>query len=119
MGVSKLAVEGDPTKHYLWADANDTTQLLYNETLGYSIVRESNAAAVLAGKAKPKVKANWLREDGTYTNGDVILTCCDMEVYEMIMAHNSEVHEQMVAGATRDFRAEAAKLAVPTFDHIK
>ena len=116
MGRSKLEVKGRPDRHYFWADMNDTNGMIQIETLGYSIVREPDAVAVLAGKAKAKIAANFLKPDGTFNNGDVILTECDIEVYEMIMAYNAERHEQMAIGAQRDFRQEAEKFKVPVFD---
>jgi hypothetical protein len=122
MGTSRLAVKGDPNMHYFWAandGAGDHAEMMRLEGLGYSLVREPDAEAVMAGTKKPRVQANGLRQDGTYVVGDVILTQCSMETYEFIMLANSERHEELARGAQRDFQAEAASHAVPVFEHIK
>jgi hypothetical protein len=119
MGRSRLSVVGDPKMHYFWADHGDRSEMAMLESWGYSLVREPNAKDVMDGKAEPKISANGLREDGTYVVGDVILTQCTLEVYEFLMMANAERHEELAAGAQRDFRSEAEQLAVPVFDHIK
>jgi hypothetical protein len=119
MGRSRLAVEGKKELHYFWAGLEDQHEMARLEGLGYFIVREPNAADVMAGKTKGQINANGLRSDGTYVVGDVILTACPLEVYEFIMLANSERHEEMALGAQRDFQTEATQLAVPVFDHSK
>jgi hypothetical protein len=119
LGASRLTVVGHPGRHYFWGPLEDRNEQARLDSIGYTIVREPDAAAVLAGKAQPKIKANGLREDGTYCLGDVILMECSEETYEFIMLHNSERHEQMALGAQRDFRTEAERLAVPVFDKQK
>jgi hypothetical protein len=119
MGQSRLTVIGLPGLHYCWASKDDLNELARLDSLGYEIVREPEAEAVLAGKKQPKIQANGLKADGTYTVGDVILVQCSEEVYEFIQMANSERYEEMALGAQRDFRLEAEKLAVPTFEHSK
>lgn len=119
MHRSKLKVDGKLGVHYFWAGLEDRNEMARLEGLGYSIVREPNASEVLAGKATASINANGLKEDGTFVVGDVILTSCSQEDYEMIMLANSERHEELATGATRDFKAEAEQHAVPVFDHIK
>jgi hypothetical protein len=117
LGRSRLQVYGDPNMHYFWADRGDHSEIARLEGVGYSMVREPNAVAVLRGEAKPRISANGLREDGSYVVGDVILTQCSMETYEFLMLATSERHEELALGAQRDFRSEAEALAVPVFDH--
>ena len=117
MSRSRLEVKGDPNLHYFWAALEDKHEMARLEGLGYFLVREANAASILAGEAKAKITANGLREDGTYVVGDVILTSCSMETYEFIMLANSERHEDLASGAQRDFQSEAEKYAVPVFEH--
>lgn len=119
MNRSRLAVEGDRNMHYFWAGFGDRNEMARLEGLGYSLVREPNARAVMNGEVKAKITANGLKEDGTYVVGDVILTQCSLETYEFLMLANSERHEELASGAQRDFRSEAEQLAVPVFDHIK
>jgi hypothetical protein len=118
MGRSRLEVTGDPNMHYFWADRSPSGQadMARMEGLGYSIVREPQASEVLTGKAKPRIVANGLTLDGTYVIGDVILTQCSQETYEFICLADSQRHEDMVAGAQRDFKTEAESMAVPVFE---
>jgi hypothetical protein len=119
MGRSRLQVDGDPNIHYFWAGLEDRHEMARLEGLGYTLVREPNAAEILAGNGTPKISANGLQADGTYVVGDVVLMQVDRETYEFIELANSERHDELASGAQRDFRAEAEKLAVPVFDHIK
>src|ERR1700733_14205028 len=66
LGESKCKVEGLAGRHYFWAHTQDGAEMVRLEPLGYSIVREPNAKAVLKGEMKPIIKANGLRQDGTY-----------------------------------------------------
>lgn len=116
LGESKLKVEGLPNTHYFWAHTQDGAEMVRLETLGYSIVREPNAKAVLAGTAKPTIKANGLRQDGTYIIGDAILIQCSTEDYEFIMLDAVEKGEEAVHTAQDDFRLEAEKVGVPVFE---
>src|SRR5258708_9898070 len=95
MGQSRLKVEGLPGKHYLWAHKGDAIELDRLDLNGYALVREVNAKEVLAGKAKPKIKAGGLREDGTYIQGDAILMVVDQEVYDYLMQLNDEKSDDM------------------------
>ena len=116
IGESKLKVEGLPGKHYFWAHMGDGAEMVRLEGLQYNIVREPKAADVLAGKAKPIVRANGLRQDGTYVIGDVILTVCDQEVYEFLMLRDVQQGEEAVRSAKETFILEAESKGVPTFE---
>jgi hypothetical protein len=115
LGKSRLEVKGKPGIHYFWADKGDGNELSRLDVMGYKITREPNAKEVLAGNASPEIQANGLREDGTYTLGDVILTECPEEVYEFLQLDVTERHEALVGGAAEEFISEAAKKGVPTF----
>ena len=116
MGRSRLAVDGVKGRHYLWAFKSDSNEMDKLDYLGYRIVREPNAKDVLVGKAEPKVRANGLREDGTYVLGDVILVDCDQEVYEFLMLDNEEKSNNQLKAAKDNFIFEAEKKGVPTFE---
>ena len=116
LGESKLKVVGLKGKHYFWAHTGDGAEMVRLEGLQYSIVREPNAKEVLAGKAKPRIRANGLREDGTYVIGDVILTECDQDVYEFLMLDAVEKGQEAIDSAKRDFITEAEKAGVPVFE---
>jgi hypothetical protein len=116
MGRSRLEVKGEPGKHYFWAHASDSNELDRLDLLEYTLVRELNAKEVLAGKAKPKIKAGGLREDGTYKQGDVILMQCDEEVYEFQMLENERRSNQQQQSAKDNFVFEAEQKGVPTFE---
>jgi len=116
MGRSRLEVHGKPGRHYLWAPRGDGNELDRLDLQGYSITREPNAAEVLKGKAKPQIKANGLKEDGTYVLGDVILVDCDEEVYEFIMMQNEEKSNAQQSSARDNFVFETEKQGVPTFE---
>lgn len=116
MGRSRLEVEGDPAMHYFWAPKDDSGELIRLEILGYRIVREPSPKEVLAGKVTPKIRANGLREDGTYIIGDTILTEVEKDVYEILMEEPTRLNDAMKAAATEDFKNEAAKQGVPTFE---
>lgn len=116
MGKSKLKVEGEPGLHYFWAHKSDDAQIIEFESKEYWIVKEPNAKEVLAGKAKPKIVASGLREDGTYIVGDVILMACKLEVYEFLMLDQDEQMEQMKRAAVDDFRTEAESVGAPVFE---
>jgi hypothetical protein len=119
LGESKLKVEGLPGKHYYWAHTGDGAEMVRLEGLLYSIVREPFPTEVLAGKKKPVVRANGLRTDGTYVIGDVILTCCDTDVYDYLMLDSVQKGEEAVQSATDDFKLEAEKSGVPVFETKK
>jgi phage portal protein BeeE len=116
LGESKLKVVGEKGKHYFFADKNDNGEMIRLESVGYAIVREPNAKKVLAGEMKPKIQASGLREDGTYVIGDVMLMECSDELYEFMQLDIEERHAALINSATEDFRSEAAKTGVPTFD---
>jgi hypothetical protein len=116
MGRSRLAVEGVKGRHYLWAFKSDSSEMDRLDYLGYRITREANAKDVLVGKAEPKIRANGLREDGTYVLGDVMLVDCDQEVYEFLMLDNEEKSNAQRSAAKDNFVFEAEKKGVPTFE---
>lgn len=116
IGKPRLEVVGDPTKHYFWGPRGDSNELDRLDLMGYQIVREPNVAEVLAGKAKPKIQAAGLREDGTYSLGDVILLQCDMETYEFLLLENEERSNTQQQSAIANFKTESEKQGVPTFD---
>lgn len=120
LGRSKLEVtNGDPTLHYAWIDNTDKGEMIRLQSLGYFIVREAQATEVLKGKAKAKVNASGLHEDGTYVIGDVILMACPIEVWEFVQLNIEERHEELMGAAVEDFKNEAAKSGVPTFEPNK
>lgn len=116
IGKPRLEIKGDPTKHYFWGPRGDSNELDRLDLIGYRIVREPNAANVLAGKAQPKIVAAGLREDGTYVLGDVILLECDMEVYEFLLLDNDQRSNARQSSAKDNFAFEAEKQGVPTFE---
>jgi hypothetical protein len=116
MGKPRLEVKGEPNKHYFWAHRPDMQELDRLDLAGYTIVREPNAKEVLAGKAKPKIQAGGLREDGTYILGDVILMCCDEELYEFMMMDNDERAAAIFNSAKSNFLVESERQGVPTFE---
>jgi hypothetical protein len=116
LGQPRLKVTGDPAKHYFWAHRGDSQELDRLDLVGYTIVREPNAEAVLAGKTKPKIQAGGLRADGTYVLGDVLLMECDQELYEFLMMENDERVQQMNQAAKDNFLIEAEKAGAPTFE---
>ena len=119
LGRSRLEVRGLAGKHYFWAHRSDEVELDRLDIVGYSIVREPNAKEVLAGKAKPRVEAAGLREDGVYRLGDVILMECDQDVYEMLMLENDERSANRVKSAKDSFIHDAQKHGVPVFETDK
>jgi hypothetical protein len=116
LGRPRLEVVGLPNRHYFWAHRSDTNEMDRLDLVGYIITREPNVAEVLAGKAKPKVQAGGLREDGTYIQGDVILMDCDLEVYEFIMLENEERASGLLSSAKDNFLIEQERRGVPTFE---
>lgn len=116
MGRSRLVVEGNPNMHYFWAPKDDSGEIVRLNILGYQIYREPNAKDVLAGKAEPQIRANGLREDGTYVIGDVILMEVEKEVYDILLEEPTRLNDAMKASATEEFKNEAAKQGVPTFE---
>lgn len=116
LGQPRLKVVGDPAKHYFWAHRSDSQELDRLDLVGYTIVREPNAEQVLAGKAKPKIQAGGLRNDGTYVLGDVMLMECDQDLYEFLMMENDERVQQMNQAAKDNFLIEAEKAGAPTFE---
>ena len=119
MGESKFKVVGKPGIHYFWAAKEDSNEMVRLELIGYSVVKEPNAADVLAGKKKPEIAAAGLRQDGTYSIGDVILTQCDQDVYDFCMLENEQKSEDAVRAAKESFKVEAEKSGVPTFEFSK
>jgi hypothetical protein len=111
-----LEVTGDPNLHYFWAPRGDSNELDRLDLIGYTVVRETNAKDVLAGKAQSKVKAAGLREDGTFVLGDVILMSCPMETYEFMMLENEEKSRALQMSAKDNFQFEAEKAGVPVFE---
>jgi hypothetical protein len=116
LGRPRLEVIGVPGRHYFWAHRSDTNEMDRLDLVGYTLTREPNAAEVLSGKAKPKVQAGGLREDGTYIQGDVILMDCDLEVYEFMMLENEERASGMISSAKDNFVIEQERRGVPTFE---
>jgi hypothetical protein len=116
---SRYAVKGKPGLHYFWAAKEDSAEMTRLDIIGYIIVREPNATDILAGKAKPVIQASGLREDGTYTIGDVILTSCPEETYEFALLDIDERHNEMRNAAKENFKTEAEKAGVPVFEFSK
>lgn len=116
LGKSKLEVKGDPGTHYFWADKGDDGERIRLESIGYWIVREPNAKAVLKGEAKPKITANGLHEDGTYRVGDVLLMACSQDLYDLQLLENDERMREDQTSIRQNFRLEAEKQGVPTFE---
>jgi hypothetical protein len=117
MGRSLLEVKGKPGLHYFWADKlHDSGDVVYRQSIGYSIVREPKAAEVLAGKAEPEIQANGLMQDGTYQlGGELMLMCCSEELYEFLQMDVSERHEEMTKATVTTFESSAQDIGVPTF----
>jgi len=116
LGQPRLKVVGDPSKHYFWAHRSDSQELDRLDLVGYVVVREPNAEDVLSGKMKPLIQAGGLRNDGTYVLGDVILMCCDQDVYDFLMMENDERVDLMNQAAKDNFLVESEKHGVPTFE---
>jgi len=115
LGTSRMAVKGKPGVHYFWACKTDDNEMIRLDTLGYSIVRESDPLAVKSGKKKGEVEAQGLKDDGTYTIGDVILMQCAQEDYEFFLLDTEERHSNMINAVAQEFRDSAEKQGVPTF----
>ena len=111
MGHSRLAVEGRPGKHYLWARKDDGEELARLDYLGYIIVR--------VDPKNPDVKAAGMKDDGTFIVGDVILTECDQETYEFIELDNDERSNALILSAKSTFLSKAEEAGVPTFERLK
>ena len=109
MRRSKIEVQGEVGKHYVWGDKTDDQELIRFDTLGYKIVRE-------ADPKHPKIKAAGLKEDGTYQIGDVILLECSQEVYEFLMLEMENEANSLVLNAKANFWAEAEAHGSPTFE---
>lgn len=117
--ASRFAVVGNPNHHYLWAPRDDGSEMTRLDMEGYWIVREKEPEKVLAGSAKPSIKAGGLRQDGTYVIGDVILTACELEVYEFHLLSVSDNHDELLRSAKENFVTEAEKAGVPVFQFSK
>lgn len=109
LGRSRLEVRGKPGMHYVWGPKDDVGELTRMDFLGYRIVHEKDPK-------HPEVQASGLREDGTYSQGDIILMEIPEETYQLIMEENDERSNAATFGASDAFRAEALKSGVPTFD---
>jgi hypothetical protein len=116
LGKSRLEVKGKPGIHYFYAHKTDDGERIRLESIGYWIVREPNAKAVMKGEAKPEIIANGLHEDGTYQIGDVILMACPIELYELQLLEEDERRRDESAAVKQNFRLEAEKQGVPTFE---
>jgi hypothetical protein len=116
LGQPRLKVTGDPAKHYFWAHRSDSQELDRLDLVGYTIVREPQAELVLAGKARARIQAGGLRNDGTYVLGDVILMECDQDLYDFLMMENDERVQMMNQAAKDNFLIEAEKAGAPTFE---
>jgi len=124
-GQPKLAVQAVSLKgkHFFWAPnpgtwKGDDSEMVRLDTLGYALVKEPKAKEILAGQdIKDRlVIAGGLRQDGTYVIGDVILTFCDQEVYDFHLLDVEERSDQLISGAQEDFKTEAARAGIPTFE---
>lgn len=124
-GQLKLAVQAVTLKgkHFFWAPnpgtwKGDDSEMVRLDTLGYALVKEPKVKEILAGQdVKDRlVIAGGLRQDGTYVIGDVILTFCDEEVYEFHLLDVEERSDQLINGAQEDFKTEAARAGIPTFE---
>jgi len=120
LAVTPISLKG---KHFFWAPnpgtwKGDDSEMVRLDTLGYAIVKEPKAKEILSGiEVKDRhVIAGGLREDGTYIIGDVILTYCDEEVYEFHLMDVEERSDALIEGAAEDFKTEAARAGVPTFE---
>jgi hypothetical protein len=117
LGRSRLEIKGaNPNLHYFWAPKDDDVEMVRLDYLGYHIVRCDNAKEILAGKAESKLQAAGLREDGTYTIGDVILMACPLEVYEFHMMDVEERSEAQIAAPIEQFRTAATQSGIPVFE---
>jgi hypothetical protein len=114
--ADQSTVVGEVHMHYFWADKNDDPELIRLDSLGYTIVREPNVEQVLAGKAKAKLQAAGLKEDGTYVRGDLILMQVPQEDYEFFLLDIEQRHEQGMKGITEEFREQARMAGAPTFE---
>lgn len=121
-GRSRLEVKGgDPNLHYFWAPKNDDAEMVRLDYLGYQIVRLANAKDVMAGKGEAThnsypINAVGLKEDGTFSIGDVILVACPAETYEFHMLDVEERSEAQIAASVEEFKSTARQRGVPTFD---
>jgi len=94
-----------------WARKDDVNEMGRLDYIGFTIVRDD--------PKNPAWRANGLKEDGTYIVGDVILMEIDAEVYDFLLNENVERGRQMVEGASAEFKAQAERQGVPTFDVSK
>lgn len=124
-GQPKLAVQAVSLKgkHFFWAPnpgtwKGDDSEMVRLDMLGYALVKEPKAKEILSGQdVKDRlVIAGGLRQDGTYVIGDVILTFCDQEVYEFHLLDVEERSDQLITGAQEDFKTEAQRAGIPTFE---
>jgi len=118
MRKDQSEVRGESGQHYFWAcnqGQGSGSELIRLETIGYTLVREPNVAEVLAGKAKPKIQAAGLREDGTYVRGDVILMQCPQEDYEFFLLDIEKRQEEAAEGIPNEFISNAEQQGAPTF----
>lgn len=109
-------VKGETHMHYFWANKFDDPELIRLEGLGYTIVKEPNVKEVLAGKAKAKIQAAGLKEDGTYVRGDLILMQIPQEDYEFFLLDIEQRHEEGMASVKTEFMDAAAQAGAPTFE---
>lgn len=109
---SKLTVKGEDGIHYLWAPKDDESELIRLDGLGYIIVKVDPKAS----SETRKVKAAGMKQDGTFSIGDVILMQCPEELYQLHLLDVEMRAEQLRDGAISDFRIEQEKRGVPTFE---
>ena len=117
--ADQTSVHGEPHMHYFWANKTDEPELIRLQTLGYTFVKEPNPADVLAGKAKAKITAAGLKEDGTYVRGDVILMQVPQEDYEFFLLDIEQRHEENMLSVKTEFLDSAAQAGAPTFEVSK
>jgi len=113
--ADQTTVIGEPGVHYFWANNTDDPEIIRLESIGYWIATEPNAADVLAGKAKPKIQAAGLKEDGRYTRGDVVLMACSQEDYEFFLLDTEQRHDEGMMSIPEEFISEATAAGAPTF----
>lgn len=108
MGESRLKVVAPAGVHVVWARKDDVSELARLEYLGYQVVHDD--------PKKPVYRANGLRQDGTYIQGDVILMWVHEEVWQFLQQEQAERSTAYAAGFDTNFQEAAGKAKIPTFN---
>lgn len=107
MSRSRLEVTAPPGRHPYWARKQDEQELARLEWLGFTVVRDDPKA--------PLWKAAGLREDGTYSLGDVILMSIDEDTYQFLLEEDAQKAQNLVGSVKQSTEDEINKAGAPTF----